>query len=81
MILHISFDKNGIPVFELIYLLVYQILYEGTNERKTQKQPIYNEACAIYQVFYEYAKSNKDENFYFAWHVAGEDLCDIYIHN
>lgn len=60
-----------------------EFLYEAAslNESEKQRQQIYNEACAIYQVVYEDAKLNKNKKCYFAWRVAGEALCDIYIYN
>jgi RNA-dependent RNA polymerase len=69
---------------ELISLLAYQILYGAASldESKKQRQRIHDEACAIYQVVYEYAKLKKDTyKCYFAWRVAGEALCEIYFHN
>lgn len=67
-----------------VILKYRQLLYGAASldESKKERQQIHKEACAIYQVVYEYATSIKDTSkCLFAWRVAGEALCEIYFLN
>lgn len=58
-----------------------QLLYGGAadmEESGKNRQVIYEEAVAIYNVTYEYAaKTNSVEKCSFAWKVAGTALCNL----
>ncbi|KAH9301359.1 hypothetical protein KI387_012942, partial [Taxus chinensis] len=61
-----------------------QILYGATSlgESSKPRQQIYLEASALYQVVYEFAQHRRDiGKCAFAWKVAGEALCDMYLGN
>lgn len=60
--------------------LKLQILYEAAEfeESTREKEEIFNEALAIYQVCYDYAKGKGSGRCTFAWTVAGRALCSLY---
>ncbi|XP_077209951.1 putative RNA-dependent RNA polymerase 5 isoform X2 [Tasmannia lanceolata] len=57
-----------------------QILYGAAEfkESMRNKVDIFNEARAIYQITYDYAKTKGVEKCGFAWKVAGRALCKLY---
>lgn len=58
-----------------------QILYEAPEfeESPKRREDIFNEALAIYQICYEYAKDKRVGLCGFAWKVAGSALCSLYM--
>ncbi|KAI3943121.1 hypothetical protein MKW92_035353 [Papaver armeniacum] len=65
---------------EEIYQKYKQMLYNATefNESQRIREEIHNEALAIYNIVYDYARIRDVGKCGFAWKVAGEALCDIY---
>ncbi|XP_021641706.2 probable RNA-dependent RNA polymerase 5 isoform X2 [Hevea brasiliensis] len=58
-----------------------EILYEATEfeESKRREEDIFEEALAIYNISYDYAKARGDAKYCgFAWKVAGQALCKLY---
>ncbi|KAK1266087.1 putative RNA-dependent RNA polymerase 4 [Acorus gramineus] len=74
---------HDVMVF-LIHELQYgleEILYGATefNESTREREDIFKEAIAIYQVTYNYAKAEDDVGkCRFAWSVAGHGLCALH---
>ncbi|XP_017248678.1 probable RNA-dependent RNA polymerase 5 isoform X1 [Daucus carota subsp. sativus] len=64
-----------------IILKYKQMLYgaEELDHSKREMNDIYNDALAIHNVVYDYAKSVRDAGkCLFAWQVAGDALCKFY---
>ncbi|RZC51374.1 hypothetical protein C5167_019794 [Papaver somniferum] len=57
-----------------------QMLYEAPelNESTRIREEIYNEALAIYNIVYDYARIKGVGRCGFAWKVAGQALCEFY---
>ncbi|KAI3991017.1 hypothetical protein MKX01_026201 [Papaver californicum] len=58
-----------------------QMLYNATefNLSTRNKEDKYNEALAIYHICYDYAKDHGVGLCSFAWRVAGQALCDLFV--
>jgi RNA-dependent RNA polymerase len=57
------------------------MLYEAAELEESHKKRfvVFKEACAIYQLVYEYALQEEDVGKCgFAWKVAGHALCQFY---
>ncbi|KAL6838697.1 hypothetical protein ACP4OV_031411 [Aristida adscensionis] len=68
--------------FRELYQRYKQILYEAEEFERSPKNrfDLFNEACAVYQVVYEYAVDRSDvRKCGFAWKVAGHALCEYYL--
>ncbi|RZC50208.1 hypothetical protein C5167_018633 [Papaver somniferum] len=57
-----------------------QMLYDAPelNESTRIREEIYNEALAIYNIVYDYARIKGVGRCGFAWKVAGQALCEFY---
>lgn len=59
---------------------MFQILYGAAEfeESPRKTEDVFDEALAIYNITYDYAKINGLERCGFAWKVAGPALCKLY---
>ncbi|OVA20232.1 RNA-dependent RNA polymerase [Macleaya cordata] len=73
-------DVKDVAANEVI-LKYKQLLYNATelNKSTRNREEIYNEALAIYHIAYEYAKVSDVGKCSFAWRVAGQALCELYV--
>ncbi|KAL6627250.1 hypothetical protein ACP70R_030976 [Stipagrostis hirtigluma subsp. patula] len=70
--------------FRELYQKYKKILYEAEEYEQSPKNrlELFNEACAVYQVVYQYAmECDQVSKCGFAWKVAGEALCELYVLN
>ena len=69
--------SNGCPKNYGILQMLYKA--EEFEQSPRERSDLFNEACAVYQVVYEYAMSRNDvAKCGFAWKVAGRALCRLY---